>query len=192
MGYSEQQKANLRKLLDRYDTSKDGSLTFDEFLNFLKALPNADLSDDNFNADEVQESDNGLNLRQIRFLYDGMDLDGSHSLSDEEIIHYLEATQAQDFKYITKLIFRGADKDRSRKVSIAEIKDAVTGLGSGNFDEASFQEKCKLELGEKKKELEYWEFYKIITGETLDSKSVDADPYEGKLPEEKSKCCLLL
>lgn len=191
MPYSETAKANVRKLVLRYDKDGKGCLTFDEYLHFMKALINADFDNENFNADEVQETETGLNLKQVRFLYDGMDLDGSHSISADELIRYLEATEAKDFKYVTKLIFRGADKDHSKKVSIDELKDVVGNLGQG-FDETAFQEKCKLELGGKKKELEYWEFYKIITGETIDKDSEDADPYEGKLPESSSKCCLLL
>lgn len=89
------------------------------------------------------------------------------------------------------MIFRGADRDNSRKVSIDELKLAVENLGNKNFDKDSFDQQCKNEFGAKKKELEYWEFYKIISGETLDKKDPDYDPYEGKL-QEKSKCCILI
>lgn len=172
---SAEEKSRLQSLIATYDKSGNGKLEFDEFYNFMK---------------EGLQKD--VNLKQMRFLYDGMDLDGSHNLDQSEILECAEKMKCNDFKWVTKMIFRGADKDNSRKVSIAELQDACDGLGDESFNQTKFDEKCKLEFGGKKKELEYWEFWKLISGETIPEDSADRDPYEGKLPEEKSKCCLLL
>lgn len=59
------------------------------------------------------------------------------------------------------------------------------------MDDFYFYSRCISEFGRKKKELEYWEYYKVVTGEQLNTKSIDADPYDGKLPQ-KSKCCLFI
>ncbi|KAK8872045.1 Rhomboid- protein 3 [Tritrichomonas musculus] len=166
-------KKDIKALFAKYDKSGDGKLEFDEFIGFMHE---------------------GLgfegNINQMRFLYDGMDTNGSHNIDQSEIIECLINWKEGNFKWITKMIFRGADKDKSRKVSINELKCACSNLGK-SLDQEDFEKQCISEFGSKKKELEYWEFYKIISGETLDKNSIDADPYDGKIPQ-KSKCCLLL
>lgn len=176
MGLTQEQKEEIQGLIAKYDKSGNGKLEFDEFLGFMKE------------GLGFEESPNFL--KQMRFIYDGMDVDGSHNLDQAEIIDCLTNFKEGNFKWITKMIFRGADTDNSRKVSIDELKLACDNLGK-SFSADDFELKCKNEFGGKKKELEYWEFYKLISGETLDKKSVEADPYDGKL-ETKSKCCLLL
>ncbi|OHS94833.1 EF-hand family protein [Tritrichomonas foetus] len=183
---SEAEKENVRRLVLKYDKSGNGHLDFDEFVQFCKVGLFADLA--NLDTDHLPEG-RDVNLEQLRFLYDGMDMDGSHSLDSNEIGECLAAMREGNFKWMTKMIFRGADKDNSRKVSISELQVACNGLGDVSFSPEEFKEKCKLELGSEKKEIEYWEFYKIITGETIDK---ETDPYDGKLPVEKSKCCLLI
>ena len=176
---TEEEKNEIRSLITKYDKSGNGKLEYDEFIQFMaEGLKVGDPKAPNF-------------IKQMRFLYDGMDLDASHNLDQEEVITCMEKFKTKDFKYLTRMVFRGADKDKSRKVSIAELKECVDNLGGVPFSQEDFDTKCKNEFGKKKKELEYWEFYKIISGETLDKKSPDYDPYEGKYPE-KSKCCLLI
>ncbi|OHT00870.1 hypothetical protein TRFO_32341 [Tritrichomonas foetus] len=182
---SEAEQEGIKNLIAKYDKSGNGKLEFDEFLGFMKVGIGANLESLDGEVTEAKD----INLKQMRFLYDGMDMDGSHNLDANEIIECLSAWRTGDFKWITKMIFRGADKDNSRKVSIAEMKDAVQNVMGKTFTPEEFEEKCKLELGEKKKEIEYWEFYKMITGETIDNTT---DPYDGKLPQEKSSCCLLI
>ncbi|KAK8841823.1 Rhomboid- protein 3 [Tritrichomonas musculus] len=178
-GLSEEEKNEIRALIAKYDKSGNGKLEFDEFLGFMKeGLKVGDSSSPNF-------------YTQMRFLYDGMDTDGSHNLDQGEIIQCLENFKLKNFKYITKMIFRGADVNHDKKVTIDELKLASENLGDKQFNKDDFEKQCKLEFGSKKKELEYWEFYKIITGETIDKNSPDYDPYEGKLPT-KSKCCILI
>lgn len=178
-GLTEEEKNEIRELFKKYDASGNGKLEFDEFLNFM--------------GEGLKVSDPKTNqnfYKQMRFMYDGMDTDASHNLDQDEVIACLENFKTNNFKYLTRMIFRGADKDKSRKVSIAELSDCCENLGKG-FTKEDFDNQCQLEFGKKKKELEYWEFYKLISGETLDKKSLEADPYEGKYPE-KSKCCLLI
>ncbi|OHS98026.1 hypothetical protein TRFO_35678 [Tritrichomonas foetus] len=181
---SEAEKEGIKTLISKFDKSGNGKLEFDEFLGFMKVGIASNLENP---EQEVEAKD--LNLKQMRFLYDGMDLDGSHNLDASEIIECLSAWKTGDFKWITKMIFRGADKDNSRKVSVAEMKDAVQNVMGKTFTPEEFTAQCKLEFGANKKELEFWEFYKLITGETIDKAT---DPYDGKLPAEKSKCCLLI
>ena len=163
---------DVKTLIAKYDKSGNGKLEFDEFIGFMKEGLGAD-----------------VNVKAMRFIFDGMDTDGSHNLDQNEILTCLEKIKSKDFKYMTKMIFRGADIDKSRKVTLLELSQCCNIFGE--WDEKKFQEQCKTEFGKNKKELEYWEFYKLISGETIDKKSPDYDPYEGKLPE-KSKCCLLL
>lgn len=177
-GLTGEEKNSIRKLFDKHDKSGNGKLEFDEFLQFMKEA---------LNTGEVSPSF----VKQMKFIYDGMDLDGSNNIDESEIMECFEKIKARDFKYQTRMIFRGADRNHNRKVTIDELKLAVENLGDKSFNEESFDVACKTEFGSKKKELEYWEFYKIITGETLDKNSPDYDPYEGQL-KQKSKCCLLI
>lgn len=176
MGLTEEQKQEITNLVAKYDKSGNGKLEYDEFLSFMK--------------EGLGYPENSNFLQQMRFLYDGMDVDGSHNLDKDEIIECLSNFKEGNFKWITKMIFRGADRDNSRKVSVDELKLASDNLGR-SFSSDEFEQKCQVEFGKKKKELEYWEYYKLISGETLDKDSVEADPYDGKL-EQKSKCCLLI
>lgn len=177
MGLTEEQKEEIEGLFNKYDKSGNGKLEYDEFINFMK--------------DGLGFQDNNNFHKQMRFLYDGMDVDGSKNLDKEEIIECFTKFKEEDFRWITKMIFRGADRDNSRKVSVDELKFACDSLGKP-LDAKAFEEQCKLEFGAKKKELEYWEFYKLISGEELDKKSIEADPYDGKLQAESSKCCILI
>lgn len=179
-GLTQEAKDDVRSLIAKYDKSGNGKLEYDEFLGFMKeGLGVGDSASPNF-------------LKQMRFIFDGMDTDGSHNLDQNEIITCLGKLKDKDFKYITRMIFRGADVDKSRKVSIDELKQACESIGGKTFSEDEFKQKCEVEFGKKKKELEYWEFYKLISGETLSKDSPDYDPYEGKYPQKSSKCCLLL
>ena len=167
---------DIKSLIEKYDKSGNGKLEFDEFLGFMK--------------EGLGFKENSNFIKQMRFLYDGMDIDGSHNLDQNEIIECFSKWKEGNFKWLTKMIFRGADINKSRKVSVDELKNACDNLGK-SFNQEDFVKNCKMEFGEKKKELEYWEFYKIISGETLDKNSVEADPYDGKLRTE-SKCCYLI
>lgn len=167
---------DIPSLFAKYDSSKNGKLEFDEFLGFMKEGLDIPINPGFSN--------------QMRFIFDGMDIDGSHNVDQNEIIECLKKYRQGDFKWISKMVFRGADINKSRKVSIDELKLAGQCLGIIG-DSTDFENRCNIEFGKKKSELEYWEFYKVITGENLDKHSIDADPYEGKLPT-KSKCCLLL
>ena len=188
MPLTEKEQKVLRKLLCKYDTSGDGRLQFDEFLKFMKAAVALNAEEQDEEGEINAPEDGNVNVQALRFLYDGMDMDGSHSLSVDELWEAFGAFKDDDFKFLTKMIFRGADKDNSRKVNIAEFKDAAS-VGSKEFSEEDFKAKIKVELGKEYKELTYAQFYKVITGETIDE---NTDPYDGKLPEAKSKCCLLL
>ncbi|KAK8839969.1 Rhomboid- protein 3 [Tritrichomonas musculus] len=183
---TDSEREGVRKLVLHYDHSGNGTLEFDEFIHFLKALPNVDL--DNFEADDIKETDLSLTTDQVRTYYDGMDLDKTHSVNANEICEYINAARTKDFKWQTKMIFRAADKDQSRKVSFDELAQCIKALQGMEMTKDQFEERCKVELGKKKKELEYWEFYKIISGQELDH---DTDPYDGKI-EAKSKCCILI
>lgn len=169
-------KSDITNLFKKYDKSGNGKLDFDEFLNFMK--------------DGLKFEEDKNFTKQMRFLFDAMDIDGSHNLDQNEVIECITKWKEGNFKWISKMIFRGADINRSKKVSIEELKRACNNLGK-SFNIDDFEKQCKLEFGSKKKELEYWEFYKIISGETIDKNSNDADPYDGKLQTE-SKCCLLI
>lgn len=52
------------------------------------------------------------------------------------------------------MIFRGADRDNSRKVSVDEFKLASDNLRR-SLSSDEFEQKCQVEFGKKKKELEY-------------------------------------
>lgn len=183
---TEAERVGVRKLVLHYDHSGNGALDFDEFIHFLKALPNTDLS--NFQAKDVTEADINIPIDQVRCFYDGMDVDKSHSVTPNEICDYINAIRTKNFKWQTKMVFRAADKDSSRKVSFDELVQVSKNMEGLDLTKEDFENRCKLELGKEKKELEYWEFYKIITGEELDH---DTDPYDGKLPQGSSCCSLI-
>lgn len=176
---SDDEIERIKNLIAKYDKSGNGKLEFDEFLKFMKEALN------------INESSSQNFYKQMRFMFDGMDVDGSHNLDQNEIVQCFKKIKEKDFKYITKMIFRGADIDNNKKVTVDELKYASENLGGVQFSQDDFDKKCKTEFGSKKKELEYWEFYKIITGETIDKNSPNYDPYDGKLPT-KSKCCILI
>jgi large subunit ribosomal protein LP2 len=178
------QKKVIEKLFKKHDADNSGQLNFDEFNIFMRACFNSDLDQDP--EGDVQEGEEyDANKRQMEFLYKGMDIDGSNTLAQEEICQCFAALKENNFKWLMKILFRGADKDRSRKVSIAELKDVISMCGS-SMNEEEFQNRCQVELGKEVKELTFAQFYKVITGDDIDPKT---DPYDGKL---KSKCCLLL
>ena len=170
------EREGVRRLVLHYDHSGNGTLEFDEFVHFLKALPNVNLED--FSDDDIKETDLGLSTDQVRCYYDGMDLDKTHSVNANEICDYINANRTKDFKWQTKMIFRAADKDQSRKVSFDELASVTKYLYGMEMTKDQFQERTKVELGKSKKELEYWEFYKIISGQELDH---DTDPYDVKV-----------
>ena len=176
-GLSEEEKQHIRDLVKKYDASGDGNLQFDEFYKFMKEGITG-------NADSDK-----LDMKQLKYIFAGMDIDRSGNVNSEEIIKCLEAWKSNDFKEITKMIFRGADVDKSRKVSLDELK-CCTNVCGKEFNPDDFDAQCKAALGKTKKEIEYWEFYKIITGEEIDHKT---DPYDEPVEEKKkSSCCLLL
>ena len=181
---SAKQQRVIHKLFKKHDADSSGELNMDEFYTFMKACFLTDLDQDP--DGDVQEGDEyDADRKQMEFLYKGMDIDGSNSLSEDEICECFAALKENNFKWLMKILFRGADKDRSRKVSIAELKDVVSMCGS-NLSEEDFKNRCVVELGKETKELTFAQFYKVITGDEIDPKT---DPYDGKL---KSKCCLLL
>ncbi|KAK8837814.1 Rhomboid- protein 3 [Tritrichomonas musculus] len=182
------EREGVRKLVLHYDKSGNGTLEYDEFMHFLKALPNVNLED--FTPDDIKETDlEDLTADQVRIYFDGMDMDGTHSVNANEICDFINSRRAKDFKWQTKMIFRAADKDKSRKVSFDELAACLKALQGMEMTKEDFQNRCKVELGKSKKELEYWEFYKIISGQELDHTT---DPYDGKIEEKKSSCCLLI
>ncbi|OHT11351.1 EF-hand family protein [Tritrichomonas foetus] len=182
---SDEEKFLIRKLAETYDKDKKGGLDFDEFLGFMKAATGLKKIENI----EGEVPENGrVCLYQLKYLYDGMDINGSNNLSIDEICQCFAALRGNDFKWLAKFLFRGCDVDRSRKIKIDEIKSSVQKIGKEPFSPEEFQEKCQIEFGSNKKELEYWEFYKILSGETLPK---DTDPYDGMIVRS-SKCCLLL
>ena len=183
---SAKQKNVIHKLFKKHDADKSAELNMDEFYNFMKACFLTDLDQDP--DGDVQEGEEyNADRRQMEFLYKGMDIDGSNSLSEDEICECFAALKENNFDWLMKILFRGADKDRSNKVSIAELKDVISMCGS-SMNEEDFKNRCEVELGKEVKELTFAQFYKVITGKDIDPKT---DPYDGKL-KKKSGCCLLL
>ena len=177
----------IHRLFAKHDKSGDKQLQFEEFLAFIKACYNADLDQDpNGDVNEAEE-EYDCNVKQFRYLYQGMDVDGSGSVSEYEICQCFAALKEKNTKWLAKIIFRGADKDRSRKISVDEVSDLVSVCVNG-FTEEQFIAKCKEEFGEDTKELTFAQFYKLVVGETI---SDNVDPYDGKL-KKSSKCCFLL
>lgn len=124
--------------------------------------------------------------KQMRFLFDGMDTDGTHYLAKDQVVDCISQWKAENYKWISKMIFLGADKDKRGKVPISELKDVSDNLGKSS-DNEDFEYLCMLEFGKNHKELKYWEYYLILSGEVLTG--IEADPYEGKI---QSKCCFLI
>ena len=183
---TEKEKKVITKLFEKHDTSKDQHLQFQEFCNFMGNCFNADLSQDP--EGDVQAGDAySPNEAQMQFLFKGMDIDGSNNVNQDEICQCFAALKENNTKWLAKIIFRGADKDRSKKISITELQDVASMCGT-QITKEQFQEKCKSEFGEDVKELNFAQFYQILTGEKI---ADDTDPYDGKL-KKTSKCCLLL
>lgn len=61
-----------------------------------------------------------------------------------EIIECLTNFKEGNFKWITKMIFRGANRDNSRKVSVDELKLASDNLGR-SLSSDEFEQKKELE-----------------------------------------------
>lgn len=79
--------SNIKDLIAKYDRSGNGSLEFNEFLGFMhEGLGFESNSDQSF-------------ALQLRFLYDGMDMDGSHCLDEKEIIDCFSKWKQGDFKW---------------------------------------------------------------------------------------------
>ncbi|KAK8847764.1 hypothetical protein M9Y10_018794 [Tritrichomonas musculus] len=122
---------DVKSLIKKYDKNSTGKLEFDEFLGFLKE------------AFGIGDALSPSLIKQVRFIFDGMDVDGSHS-----------------------------------RASFDELTDTCENFGEKSLCPEEFETRCITEFGKSKKSLEYWEFYKIFTGETLDKNSPDYDPYE--------------
>lgn len=97
---SEADQGQIQELINKYDHSQNGTLEFNEFLGFMK--------------EGLQYEESPNRAIQMRFLFDGMDVNGSHSLDREEIINCLSKWRDGDFKHIMKMIFRGADRSKSQ------------------------------------------------------------------------------
>lgn len=187
---SDREKSNIKQLAEMYDQAKKGGLEFDEFLGLMKAVIGLN------NLNDVEEEDipesGRVNVLFLKFLYDGMDLKETNNVSIDEICQCVVAIKEKDYRYITKMVFRGCDFERKKKISAEDIQNAIQNAdkdgGQNAFSTKEFDDKCKAVFGEKKKFLEYFEFYKLVTGENIDS---NTDPYDGEL-EKQSKCCLLL
>lgn len=186
---TDQEKSNIKQLAEMYDQSKKGGLEFDEFLGFMKAVTGLSSLDDV--EEDVPESGR-VNVVFLKFLYDGMDLNETNNVPINEVSDCVVAIKEKNYKYITKMVFRGCDFERRNKISAEDIQNAIQNAdknaGQNAFSTKEFNEKCKSVFGETKKTLEYWEFYKLVTGETIDR---NTDPYDGELAKQ-SKCCLLL
>ena len=183
---SAKQKQVIQKLFKKHDADGSGQLNFDEYYIFMRACFNSDLDQDP-EGDVTEGEEYEANKKQMQFLYNGMDIDGSNSLSEKEICQCFAALKENNFDWLMKILFRGADKDRSNKVSVEELKDVIQMCGSG-LDEAAFKQKCQDEFGKEVKDLTFAQFYQVITGKKIDPAT---DPYDGQL-KKKSKCCLLL
>lgn len=168
---------DIRNLIAKYDPGGYGKLEYDEFLGFIKEYFHIDDTTDSF-------------YKQARFFFDGIDNDISQVIDQNDITLFANKVTNKDIKYITKMLFRGADYNRKRKILIDDIADIFNGEFGITFDEKDFRNRC-MEFGKKKTTLAYWEFYKIISGETLDKNNLDYDPYDGINPEQKSECCIL-
>jgi len=88
---------------------------------------------------------------------------------------------------LVKLAFRGLDRSRTGRVSMTEIKSGVK-IADKKYNQEEFIARCERFFG-KKKEVEFWEFYKMITDEDIDPKTC---PYNGNKPTPKSSSCCLL
>lgn len=172
----DEEKKKMKTLIKKFDKDSNGKLRFNEFLKFMKE------------ALEFEETK--CFVKQMRFLYNGIDINSTNDLDEDEILNCIENFKSQNFKYLTKMFFRGADKDHSRKIVIVDVQDAVDNLGCKPFSKEEFEKKCTQEFGKSKKDLLYWEFYKIFTGEIISKDSTDYDPYDGKII--RSKCCILI
>lgn len=128
--------------------------------------------------------------KQMKYLFNGIDLDGLSYVTSRDAEFLLLCYYQKDYLNITKLFFCGADKNRDRKITTADISDSVNYLILRKMDKNKFEAKCRSEFGENKKELEFYEFYKIITSKDIIE---NYDPYEGRIKEKtSSSCCILI
>lgn len=150
-------------------------LTFEKFLLYMKAGLNMRKNSNSFN-------------QKMRFIFDGIDLDGTSYISSRDADYLLLCYYKNDSFSIAKMFFCGADKNRDRKISISEISNAISNLCGSKLAKEQFESKCQSEFGQKVKELKFSEFYKVLTDQVIDE---NYDPYEGRI-REKSSCCLLI
>lgn len=150
-------------------------LRFEDFLLYMKKGLN------------IHEITFGIG-KQMRYLFDGIDIEGLSYVNSRDADYLLLCFIQNDWVNITKLFFCGADQNRDRKINISSIGDAVNNLCSQKMNKEQFELKCRSKYGENKKELKFFEFYKILTDKDIDK---NYDPYEGRV-REKSACCLLI
>lgn len=109
---TDQEKSNIKQLAEMYDQAKKGGLEFDEFLGFMKAATG--LQDLNDIEEDVPESGR-VNVLYLKFLYDGMDLKETNNVPINEICDCFFAIKEKNYRYITKMVFRGCDFERKKK-----------------------------------------------------------------------------
>ena len=149
----------VRIMLHEMDKNGDNKLDLEEFAEFSqKAI--------------------GLNEEQAKIMFDGIDSDNSKDLDINELVVFFYCTTTFDLDYLAKMIFRGADKERTGFAKLSDLEKAISGFKEGALTASQIEEQCLEIYGEKKDELEFYQFYRIFVGKEIDK---DTDPYEGRL-----------
>lgn len=158
----------LYGLFAKFDKNGCGRLDFSEFLGFmiegLDVPPNVDF------------------LKQIKFLFNG--IESNETVGPEEASNCVLAWKHGNHEKISKLIFCGADTKNRGKVSIDELSYGSRYLGR-NLNRGQFLQECKI-VFPNKKQLEFHEFYQIITGVPIERGSGESNS------SQQSSCCLLI
>jgi Ca2+-binding EF-hand superfamily protein len=163
-------QAQLKPFLEKFDaadTKQKGEIDFAAFRPLIGELIGND------------------DATMAQRYFDGIDIDGSKTISKEEFKAFLVATLTTDTDYTIKLVFRAFDTDRSRNLDANEIKQIGDYIGRPMTDEEVTTAIERI-AGKKNAKLTYAQIVKLLTNKDIDP---NTDPYDGKL---KSKCCLLL
>lgn len=184
---TESDRVNIEKLAKYYSPSGEKYLDFDQFVGFMKAAIGLQFYD---NISEDMPEVGTVNILFLQYLFRGIDLNQPEKLPISDICTCYIAIKEKNYEWLAKIVFRGCDIERKRKIDSSEVHNAIqdpNNNGKNAYNHLQFLKRCREIIGHMAQDLTYPEFYQLVTNEIMNK---EVDPYDGEI--KKSNCCLIL